>query len=450
MRRHSWATALFQIGAIWSAPGVAAVDSAAATSAARAYLANSPFTVIQAPASTATTDAAALRAAVIAGNHTSRISPETRRRCPRSCSSSGANPNDWYMYHSVNRLGACDSTMLLHFALYNDLDDPKSRTSIASCTADLEASDELTSALTATTSACQRPTVNQIQVTSSLQLASSGSSSSTSISSAVDAMNQLQVYLNITSEANCDEIIEFAYSGQVAIGVYVGSALATQGIITSVLGQLSNQVQTNGLAENTLVQLCDDRPSRYSLGIFVNTNADLSSVQRGVQSWRNGSCVSSMDETTVWQNVSFSVPSTLNSNATKLHTRNHQLITSRDDTCSTVEVVYGDTCTTLVEECGITSTEFYEYNTASDLCSTLAVGQKICCSSGGLPDNSPTEDSDGYCYSYTVASGDTCSSIAAAYDITADDISNYNNDTWGWSGCNDLIIGESSLIIFNP
>jgi chitinase len=35
-------------------------------------------------------------------------------------------------------------------------------------------------------------------------------------------------------------------------------------------------------------------------------------------------------------------------------------------------------------------------------------------------------------------SGDSCSTIAATYDLTLDDLADFNNNTWGWMGCTDL------------
>lgn len=55
----------------------------------------------------------------------------------------------------------------------------------------------------------------------------------------------------------------------------------------------------------------------------------------------------------------------------------------------------------------------------------------------------PVPYSNGTCYTYSVASGDTCSAIASTYTITVDDINTWNQNTWGWLGCNDLLAGEN-------
>ncbi|KAJ5287802.1 hypothetical protein N7478_003488 [Penicillium angulare] len=60
----------------------------------------------------------------------------------------------------------------------------------------------------------------------------------------------------------------------------------------------------------------------------------------------------------------------------------------------------------------------------------------------------PAEGSDGICYSYVLAASDTCSSLAAAYDITEANIESYNTNTWDWYGCSDLYQG--AFICLSP
>lgn len=199
--------------------------------------------------------------------------------------------------------------MLVQLNLYNNLDDPSKKYKIAACTADLEAYEEREFPSLVTNATCQQIAENQTNITLPLQLASSGSSSSTQVSNVVAALSQLQTFLSL-SETSCDDIIELAYSGDIAIGIYVGSALASQGVILSVLEQLSSHLQADGsVAENLLVQLTDDLTARYSLGVFIKTLPDLVSVQQSLRVWRNGSSIASTDETTsAWQDIIFFCP----------------------------------------------------------------------------------------------------------------------------------------------
>ncbi len=106
------------------------------------------------------------------------------------------------------------------------------------------------------------------------------------------------------------------------------------------------------------------------------------------------------------------------------------------NTCSTATVVAGDSCSSLASRCGVTAVNFYQYNPSPTLCSTLAVGQKVRCTAGGLP--VPSQNEDGSCASYTVVAGDTCSVIALSNSITVANLEEWNTKTWGWAGCGFL------------
>ncbi|KAJ5657898.1 uncharacterized protein N7484_001547 [Penicillium longicatenatum] len=112
----------------------------------------------------------------------------------------------------------------------------------------------------------------------------------------------------------------------------------------------------------------------------------------------------------------------------------------RETACSSILIKPGDTCATLAAKCGITTAEFYDYNTDSSLCSSLTAGKPVCCSSGTL-DIPPEASPDGLCYSYTLQAEDTCTSIADGYEITIDEIKAYNNATFDWNGCSELSQG---------
>lgn len=107
-------------------------------------------------------------------------------------------------------------------------------------------------------------------------------------------------------------------------------------------------------------------------------------------------------------------------------------------TCKTIQVASGDSCASLASKCGISGADFTKFNPQKDLCSTLAVGQHVCCSSGSLPDLSPKPNKDGSCATHSVTAGEYCSAIAAKYSVKVSDLESFNNKTWGWMGCDDL------------
>ncbi|KAK3196417.1 hypothetical protein K4F52_000299 [Lecanicillium sp. MT-2017a] len=108
-----------------------------------------------------------------------------------------------------------------------------------------------------------------------------------------------------------------------------------------------------------------------------------------------------------------------------------------DGSCQTKEVKGGDSCNSMASKCGIAFNDFLKINTRDNLCLTLQPGQLVCCSEGRLP-NRPEIGADGSCAVYTVAKDDGCFSIAAAHDLTVEDIENFNKNTWGWNGCKIL------------
>jgi hypothetical protein len=113
-------------------------------------------------------------------------------------------------------------------------------------------------------------------------------------------------------------------------------------------------------------------------------------------------------------------------------------LTTRSTDCTTQQVVSGDSCGSLATKCGISAADFTKYNPTADLCSTLQVGQHVCCSPGTLPDFAPKPQADGTCATHNVVDGEYCSAIASSYSITVEQLENFNNQTWGWMGCNDL------------
>ena len=106
-----------------------------------------------------------------------------------------------------------------------------------------------------------------------------------------------------------------------------------------------------------------------------------------------------------------------------------------DGTCKTRSVVSGDSCDSLASKCGISGADFTKINTKTNFCSTLAVGQNVCCSNGRLPDFKPKPDANGNCATYTTKKDDSCSAIAASRDLSVSDLETYNKKTWGWNGC---------------
>ncbi|KAF6805121.1 Killer toxin subunits alpha/beta 6 [Colletotrichum plurivorum] len=112
-----------------------------------------------------------------------------------------------------------------------------------------------------------------------------------------------------------------------------------------------------------------------------------------------------------------------------------------DGTCSIRHVDSGDTCVSLAAKCGIPQDTFMSYNTGSNFCDSFRIGQAVCCSSGNLPDLMPKQKPDGSCFDYVVQEDNWCDSIAAIHGLTLGELRVLNENTWGFSGCENLSAG---------
>lgn len=111
-------------------------------------------------------------------------------------------------------------------------------------------------------------------------------------------------------------------------------------------------------------------------------------------------------------------------------------------TCSYIQAQPNDGCWSLAQRCNITEANLTTYNSAPNFCNNIKVGEYVCCSSGSLPDFAPQPYANGTCYTYAVQHNDTCYSIATANQMNETVIPAVNNETWGWTGCQDLQLGQ--------
>jgi chitinase len=425
-----------------------AVNSTAAEQAMQSFLSKYPISTRS--ESQSKLDRQALKEEVLSGNVSlpgpweSLLDP-----CPWSCSAIGMNSSSWPVYSHFGRLQECNQPILLDFSLYTPVDRSNGHVSIRGCAAQLNTFE----AFRPRVNRCPLPG-NATTVTYSLPLLwDTGSEGDAT--HAVAALEQLYAY-ELVNAAPCNESINFAHPNGVSVGLYTGGALHGQGILAPVLRDLIRYIDDSGTPETLATELYNRGSARHALGVFISTIGVLSAAQAAVQTWRNGSCLDSWTKSKAWTDISFSMPANLphRANLTSLlirrrphaHAHGHEHLHRRDDReCSTVKVVYGDKCTTLAAECGISEAELTGYNPDSNLCGTdtLTPGQRVCCSSGTLPDNTPQPDDDDNFYTYLVAKGNDCSTLAAAYSITEEDVESYNTDTWGWQGCGNLLAGEN-------
>jgi hypothetical protein len=241
-----------------------------------------------------------------------------------------------------------------------------------------------------------------------------------------------------SSASASSSTIVFASHGDVLAGLYLGSNIDAASAVRELSKAVTDAVIDSGLGEARAAQTCGaNLTGAYTMGLIATRAGSKRLLQQAVQSWANATCVEGFHHATESKITIAQLPPTV------IHDKRSDIVLeSRANTCRYVLVVSGDSCASLATECGITATQLSEYNPSSTLCSTLAVGQPICCSAGSLPDLRPQPNADGTCYSYTVQQDDYCALLAEKNYITIDEIETYNAQTWGWMGCSNLQLGS--------
>lgn len=358
-----------------------------------------------------------------------------RDPCPTQCGSSGSSAANWTVYHNLDTLNLCKRPLLLDFVLGVPLDQPDSSPRIRACSV---WGDPVPSSSNVTSSAQQFQVANGTLERIQLEGASNSSRD------AARALSHVQKYVQSAASTSSNSIV-FARQGQAAVGYFGGAQLDNQYMAESVLGELIRDAIIGNTSATLVEQVCGaDRNARETWGIAIAFgDSPLPAAQNAVKTWSNGSCV---DDISIPNALAGSYsPSFSNSTRSVVIYSTESQISSgaasdlqRRDECTTVQVVSGDSCAALAERCGITGADFTEYNSDESLCSTLTPGQHVCCSSGTLPDFSPQPNDDGSCATYTIVADDSCSAIAAANDLTVDEIESFNTETWGNSWFSSL------------
>ncbi|EKV10555.1 glycoside hydrolase family 18 protein [Penicillium digitatum] len=369
--------------------------------------------------------------------------------CPARCAASGPNPANWSLYHNFEQFASCEESLFYSFSFFDPVDDPDSLHRIYTCTsfgpdwANLPAN---TSSLVSQSDGAPAP------VNGTYQIGDWPSAPGSLVSSSLATLiRQFRQYLSSGFGAVNRPTILFASYGSTSVGLYIGQGLQNQGIGDIALAHLENSIAITSnanLSASVAMQFCQPgQTSRQVFGLIATGNRTFAAVQAALTSWSKAECLAF----SLLQNVTGTVPlvtplftsstNLISTNLTSTH-GNATSVRGRSlaprTTCSTVQVISGDSCGTLAQKCAITPAQFTMYNPESNECSALTPGEHVCCSAGMLPDFAPKPQSDGTCATYTIQPDDSCSTIGASYSITVDDINNFNNNTWAWNGCTRL------------
>ncbi|KAK4161332.1 glycoside hydrolase, subgroup, catalytic core [Cladorrhinum sp. PSN259] len=354
--------------------------------------------------------------------------------CPAACSESGSDPSTWSVYPDAARLALCNDTLLFSINVFTEIEDDHTKAGIRACKADFAAS---------TTSKRDEKTCkhgSQVESKSKAYIQSQGQADGANGARDIEAAGRQVSNYVARLETECDKpTIAFGYSGNAAIGFYAGAQVRQQGVSTKLLQKFLARVEKEPVTGSTIVELCekdDTTGADYVVGIVASTGGDLSFIQTAVKTWVNGTCVSESGSSKVWEEVDLLVPAPL---STSVSDESRSRIQARAD-CTTTTIISGDWCARVAQRCGITESQLISYNSfhTQPFCNTLAIGERVCCSAGTLPDITPQPNPDGSCFDYTVQSGDWCAAIAAANGLTVARIEELNKNTWGWNGCGRL------------
>ncbi|TQS33943.1 hypothetical protein Golomagni_05697, partial [Golovinomyces magnicellulatus] len=364
--------------------------------------------------------------------------------CPTSCAIAGPDKANWDVYHSLSQLQRCSEPLFYSFSVHDNVDDDSSSYHrIQACTLHgIDFIDDSKARKAKKKSVVNTKTVNyEIGWWSGV----SGKDSDLSL-----LASQLRQYIIHGHGADNKTTMLFARIGMNTAGVYVGQGLHHSTVGTSTLEHIETVLYDDHTRSDIAMQLCGKGyDSDHTFGFMALTNGTFEPIQDAFKVWSNASCITNFKHSQNFTTqASFTSPTldsikgSVNSSSVANNSTSSKFtrLSARGD-CRTTKVVQGDSCAVLAQRCGISGADFTKYNSKSGFCSSLMPGQYVCCSSGTLPDYRPKPNGDGSCATTSVDEGQSCSTVAAANQITVSDIEGFNKNTWGWNGCKNVWAG---------
>lgn len=348
--------------------------------------------------------------------------------CPKDCSD--PDPLRWNVYSSLDELKSCNDLMLLDFALSSPV-GPGHTAKIRACKASDNKVHERAEQDKGT---CLHKAAEKQVAVQSLHQGDDAADTHTMLQTLEAVQRQI-------GQVHCTASTFMGYVNNTIVGVYAGKEVDKTSV-AKLIGAISSSVREHGASTHAAYQVCDKtRNANHVLGISIATEKDLVMVQKDMAAWKVAKCVegatadSQLGKIALRESTYPVIPSF---NGTEPI---HSNITARG-TCRTIDVVPNDSCGTLASRCGISGPAFEHFNPGDKFCSKLMPYQRVCCSSGGLPDIRPVKNSDGSCSDFLVVD-QTCSQLAAHYGFSVQDLEKWNKGgVWGWSGCEKIRAGD--------
>jgi hypothetical protein len=382
--------------------------------------------------------------------------PKTRpHQCPAKCDEAGPVPFSWPIFPNTKTFGKCNETVIFSLPLSKDSDSGIRACTMSGSSAKPSANKYGPPCL---------PSVKPQDVVTDVDV--SWQNEGARVDSASGILTALQhLRKTLLEDPTCDATTILAKSGDTVLGLYVGGEVRKSSV-ASLLDRFAEFAGKSGRPRRKArAQICGpagQRAAAQTFGIIFDTTGSLDTARDALAHWTRAECLARFDGSEAWKDVKFGVipavaltmgpdavtvhanstgifsnsTASSNSSAASVQRRSHgrvirprllpdqspnpsaspfETLAPRAD-CRVARVQAGDSCWSLAtQRCNptISLEDFYQFNGGSDrICSTIAPGDYVCCSSGTLPNLDPPSNSDGTCKYVQVQSGDTCDSIA--------------------------------------
>ncbi len=365
--------------------------------------------------------------------------------CPERCIVSGPSPGNWSVYPDFRTIRHCKQTMLFEFGLYDNVDLNQVNHRIQVCSS---FGPDFASLPPNSFAEFVQVQSSKDSVPAKFQVGCWDDNFGLVVSDVRSLVGQLRQYIDQGFAGSAEKpFILYSQTGQTAIGIYIGTGLLAQSISTLTMKPFEDNLENFNISSPSLVvQLCGtDYDSAHVFGMAITSNSTFFPIQNAIRTWSKAECLAFSSTTNITGRILFNTPSmnssingTLRqSNSTMMHLKPRGKVLQARNECSNIQGGPGLGCPELAVKCGISPHDFTTYNPNLD-CSKVGPFTHVCCSSGELPDFRRRTNNDGTCTSYLTQPGDNCDDLAAKYGLTRDDLNNFNQKTWGWSGCNPL------------
>lgn len=377
--------------------------------------------------------------------------------CPQRCSEPGPSVDKWPIYPDMKQLKRCSESIFYSFGLDDPVDngvDGAHR--ISACTSsDGNDAEDAEDASVAIEMISARAANNSSSSDVSFEIGWWQEQPGGIGEDHQSLIRQLRSYLDGGHGYSEDQpFTMFARSGQATLGIYVGRALKSQELSTVALGALEERLSSPGPSTSELaMQLCEpDYSGAHVFGLMLSTNGTFGAIQEALKGWSHAQCLALPHSADVKGKVHFAMPlpsMVLASNTTSNMKRGATGLDLRPRAdCRTIQVQDEDICDTLASRCGISRADFNKYNVGDDqFCKGLKPKQHVCCSAGSMPDFAPPQNADGSCFTHKIVDGDSCDSLSAEYTLSHELLDEYNQKTWGWNTCKNLLFKETIMCL---